>query len=389
MLYGLIRDGGIEMPNWDWERRRSYLSVEALKKAVMTIAGYIEQFGNDYGPNKYQTLRNLLVQNTGLDFAPNRLGYISIFRNYKRLYSSLDLFTHENDKIILLPTGEWIAENDPSHSEISEEIISSFSYPNPAFQSFDDWTISGKSLTPMQLIIRCLSALGIADPQNAFVTPSEIAHVLYEADDSLDDVKLSDAIINYRNAHPAPTEIPLYNPNEDEVRQVREILSFMEELGVASKAGARVQDNSQFTLSKITTPTNQIRTNPTRRLATQRRTQTQRQPVERLEFIEGAIFHENRRSRKRNTQIREHALTRYGCVCAVCRFDYSIYGDMGRSAVDVHHLNPIADRTGNEITTLDDVCVLCATCHRMIHTGGELKTPEQLRQIIEQLQRQT
>ena len=35
------------------------------------------------------------------------------------------------------------------------------------------------------------------------------------------------------------------------------------------------------------------------------------------------------------------------------------------SQLDVHHLNPIAE--GVRKTTLNDVAVLCANCHRLAH----------------------
>jgi hypothetical protein len=372
------------MPNWDWERRRSYLLAEKLKKAVMVVAGFIEQYGDDYGPNKYHSLRNALMQGTGLDFAPQAQGYINVFRNYKRLYASLELFTMENNKLYLLPIGEWISEYDPSSEEIYDLIIQSFSYPNPAFASYVEWVASGRTLTPMRLIMRCLSALSIAAPEVAYLTPTEIAHVLYEADDSLEDSVLANAISSSRRGLQPPAELPMYHPNEDEKRQVREILSFMLEAGVLRCNTSRIRDDSQFVLS--TDVIHRRRTGTTQ--GNRHRVQNRIPGIDRTEFVEGAIYQENRRSRRRNNALREYALARYGLVCACCEVDYSKYGDIGNAAVDVHHLNPIAERTGNEITRIEDVRILCATCHRMIHAGGILRTPNELRQIIEQVRNQ-
>jgi predicted HNH restriction endonuclease len=55
-----------------------------------------------------------------------------------------------------------------------------------------------------------------------------------------------------------------------------------------------------------------------------------------------------------------------------CLFRYSDrYGDIGEDFIEVHHLNPLSERSrtaeDRRLTSLDQVTVLCANCHRMIH----------------------
>ena len=64
-------------------------------------------------------------------------------------------------------------------------------------------------------------------------------------------------------------------------------------------------------------------------------------------------------------------------VCEVprCGFDFLlVYGDIGRGYAHVHHLRPLAgmDELG-EATSLEDLALVCANCHSMIHNGGHCR----------------
>ena len=51
----------------------------------------------------------------------------------------------------------------------------------------------------------------------------------------------------------------------------------------------------------------------------------------------------------------------------------SVYGEVGAGFAEVHHLRPLAEMDGPVETTLDDLAVVCANCHRMIRLGGECR----------------
>ena len=65
---------------------------------------------------------------------------------------------------------------------------------------------------------------------------------------------------------------------------------------------------------------------------------------------------------ERDPALRKAALKKYGEKCMHTDCDSVI---KHVSQLDVHHLNPIAEGTRN--TTLNDVAVLCANCHRLAH----------------------
>lgn len=57
-------------------------------------------------------------------------------------------------------------------------------------------------------------------------------------------------------------------------------------------------------------------------------------------------------------------------ACEVCSFDFEMtYGTRGHGYIEVHHKNPL-HVTGEVVTQLDDLALLCANCHRMIHRGS-------------------
>ncbi len=83
--------------------------------------------------------------------------------------------------------------------------------------------------------------------------------------------------------------------------------------------------------------------------------------------------------RERNRALierKKHAvLESTGCLaCEVCGFDFrECYGSLGDGFCEVHHRLALSDTSAEVQTTLDDLAVVCANCHRMIHRGGEAR----------------
>ena len=91
------------------------------------------------------------------------------------------------------------------------------------------------------------------------------------------------------------------------------------------------------------------------------------------------------RNPKRIRQAKEH----YGAVCQACKFSFSSkYGELGDGYIEVHHLNPLSERPELEWsdklrTSLAEVTVLCANCHRMIHRKRPALSLEELKKRID------
>lgn len=81
---------------------------------------------------------------------------------------------------------------------------------------------------------------------------------------------------------------------------------------------------------------------------------------------------------ERNPRLRRDALRHHGTDCQACDFHPLILRQ-----VEVHHLHPLADR-GPTVTTMQDVVVLCANCHRLAHKNGNNVIPlNKLREIAQ------
>ncbi len=91
-----------------------------------------------------------------------------------------------------------------------------------------------------------------------------------------------------------------------------------------------------------------------------------------------------RRVRERSSMLRAAKLLGHGTVCSACGTDYGkLAGGLGVHALDVHHLKPLAAR-GAGVTGLEELTVVCASCHRMLHgdAGSPVLTPEELIQRL-------
>jgi len=87
----------------------------------------------------------------------------------------------------------------------------------------------------------------------------------------------------------------------------------------------------------------------------------------------------------RSAALRNDAIQLYGTICEVCDFDFGkTYGDLGKGFIEVHHLRPISSSKRHVIqTALEDVVVVCANCHRMLHRhGANPLAIESLRKIV-------
>ena len=68
--------------------------------------------------------------------------------------------------------------------------------------------------------------------------------------------------------------------------------------------------------------------------------------------------------------------------CEVCGFDFeATYGKIGEDFIEVHHVVPL-HVSGETITRLGDLALLCSNCHRMVHRAIPWLTPDQLRERL-------
>lgn len=109
--------------------------------------------------------------------------------------------------------------------------------------------------------------------------------------------------------------------------------------------------------------------------------------VDLLEAAEGRLLLRRHlvaeRSRALIEAKRAATLNEYGRLgCEACGFDFlATYGERGRGFCEVHHTIPFAVRSGERVTKLADLAILCSNCHRMMHRNPP-PTVADIREII-------
>ena len=102
---------------------------------------------------------------------------------------------------------------------------------------------------------------------------------------------------------------------------------------------------------------------------------------------EGRLLIRRHVSRERDPRLRRRkieAVRRVGgqLACEVCSFNFEeTYGERGRGYIECHHVLPL-HVTGARSNRLDDLALLCANCHRMIHACAPWLTPAELRVLL-------
>lgn len=92
--------------------------------------------------------------------------------------------------------------------------------------------------------------------------------------------------------------------------------------------------------------------------------------------------------RERNPKVIREAKRRYKekhgrLFCQVCGFDFvKVYGDIGEDYIEGHHTKPISDSDGENVTMIDDIALLCANCHKMVHRKRPWLTVNELQLLI-------
>lgn len=101
-------------------------------------------------------------------------------------------------------------------------------------------------------------------------------------------------------------------------------------------------------------------------------------------FPEGAVREITRELQQRNPKLRAEAIAEYGDSCQVCGFNFGqVYGSLAEGYIEVHHLSPLSARKVERVTTIKDVAVVCANCHRALHRNGKIPIPvEELKKIL-------
>lgn len=54
--------------------------------------------------------------------------------------------------------------------------------------------------------------------------------------------------------------------------------------------------------------------------------------------------------------------------CDVCSFDFeATYGSVGKDYIEVHHTKPVSEMGPGDVSNVEDMALVCANCHKMLH----------------------
>ena len=89
------------------------------------------------------------------------------------------------------------------------------------------------------------------------------------------------------------------------------------------------------------------------------------------EFPEGGTREIILELKKRDPALKSHAIDTYGLNCQICNFNFEqFYGNIGAGYIEIHHIHPLSAGDGERTTTVNDVAIVCANCHRILHRNG-------------------
>lgn len=116
------------------------------------------------------------------------------------------------------------------------------------------------------------------------------------------------------------------------------------------------------------------------------------QDVEEVTGYEGKPIWKLHKARERDTKLirakKEKVVQETGkLACEICQTDFEeLYGESGKGFAECHHINPLGFRDGNQETKLEELAILCANCHRMIHRQKPWMTVSELRKVYHERQ---
>ncbi|MFE4120080.1 HNH endonuclease [Priestia sp. YIM B13486] len=105
-------------------------------------------------------------------------------------------------------------------------------------------------------------------------------------------------------------------------------------------------------------------------------------------FPEGKLKLKQHLVRERTPEViklaKERFLQLHGKLfCEVCEFDFKEhYGNLGEGYIEGHHTKPVSEMAENEQTKVEDIALVCANCHRMLHRKRPWLSVKGLRELL-------
>ena len=106
------------------------------------------------------------------------------------------------------------------------------------------------------------------------------------------------------------------------------------------------------------------------------------------EAPEGSLLTQTHVTRERNRHLvkrkKASVLAARGYLaCEACSFDFEdVYGPRGNGFIECHHTKPVHTLRPGDITRINELALVCANCHRMIHAQHPWLAMDELKNLI-------
>jgi hypothetical protein len=103
------------------------------------------------------------------------------------------------------------------------------------------------------------------------------------------------------------------------------------------------------------------------------------------EVLERLSLHKSKERNRKAVRLKKNAILKRGgkLLCEACTFDfYEVYGQLGYGFAECHHRIPLSQINSEHRIRLNELSIVCANCHRMLHVPPFL-TVEELRLLIQ------
>ncbi len=355
---------------WRWDQGRTgYFSVDSLTQAARILV----QFEGQNPDDVKSELRSKIVATTGLPYLPNTAQYLSIWRNYGRIYQASQIAARLADgRLLLTEVGKkLVVPGELSSDEYLLHFARSCVMPNPAFDDYDASVHTYPAASVIRLLMaseRFLNEGMSANDVLSFIAGNEILGV--EPPEVF--ASLSGKVVM---------------PVGDEERQVREFLRFLSQLsflhfesGRLWYSGPKIGSTDWAAIWTALTP--RIEALPSNNaLAVLELGRLHgnedfsigvfdADPAD-WQFTEGSRSQRTHVLLERNKKLRKQFLTSATLPihCNVCDVAPDKKYPWTENLVEIHHLLPLSSavKVGKTSTLLEDVVPVCPTCHRAIH----------------------
>lgn len=111
-------------------------------------------------------------------------------------------------------------------------------------------------------------------------------------------------------------------------------------------------------------------------------------PVSRDTFEEGRTLERRHKQKERSADLVRNAKLEFKnkhgrLYCEVCGFDFKeAYGKLGEGFIEAHHVMPVSELKESTLVRIDDLAMVCANCHRMIHRKRPWLSHTELKTIL-------